>query len=94
MWINGKELGGQGRCQWNSTTQASTERDETVWDGTKQDWKEQKETGGGDNNMKQYGKERDTTGLDGTEKDGSGRDRTGRDDICDGEESRRRTKQK
>ena len=35
MWINGKELGGQGRCQWNSTTQASTERDETVWDGTK-----------------------------------------------------------
>ena len=44
--------------------------------------------------MKQYGKERDTTGLDGTEKDGSGRDRTGRDDICDGVESRRRTKQK
>ena len=39
--------------------------------------------------MKQYGKERDTTGLDGTEKAGSGRD-----DICDEVESRMRTEQK
>ena len=31
--------------------------------------------------MKQYGKERDTTGLDGTEKDGSGCERTGRDEM-------------